>query len=307
MNEIINQDKLNIKDMIYNIDGVEVMLDSDLARLYNVETRYINQAVTRNPEKFPDDYTWKLSVKETEDLSRSQNVILNNKISDESSRSKFSTLNSTRGSNIKYGARVFTEKGIYMLATILKSSVATEVTRSLIDTFTEMRHYINYTKEFLPYKVLLLEDKVDNIQKDVDKLFDMFDPKVIVKDKMFYEGEFYDAYSFLMSILNMAKKEIIIIDNYASKEILDAVKSIDKKVIIASRNLTDEAIKKYKKQYSNVDFICNKSIHDRYIIIDRKRMFISGASFKDLGKKCSYMCEEPSSDDLKGILAQLEL
>ena len=87
MNEIINQDKLNIKDMIYNIDGMEVMLDSDLARLYNVETRYINQAVTRNPEKFPDDYTWKLSVKETEDLSRSQNVILNNKISDESSRS----------------------------------------------------------------------------------------------------------------------------------------------------------------------------------------------------------------------------
>ena len=170
-----------------------------------------------------------------------------------------------------------------------------------------MRHYINYTKEFLPYKVLLLEDKVDNIQKDVDKLFDMFDPKVIVKEKMFYEGEFYDAYSFLMSILNMAKKEIIIIDNYASKEILDAVKSIDKKVIIASRNLTDEAIKKYKKQYSNVDFICNKSIHDRCIIIDRKRMFISGASFKDLGKKCSYMCEALSSDDLKGILSQLEL
>ncbi len=291
MNEIINQDKLNIKDMIYNIDGVEVMLDSDLAMLYNVETKHINQAVTRNPEKFPNDYTWKLSLEETGELSRSQNV----------------TLNSTRGSNIKYGARVFTEKGIYMLATILKSSLATEVTRSLIDTFTEMRHYINYTKEFLPYKVLLLEDKVDNIQKDVDKLFDMFDPKVIVKDKMFYEGEFYDAYSFLMSILNMAKKEIIIIDNYASKEILDTVKSIDKKVIIASRNLTDESIKKYKKQYSNVDFICNKSIHDRYIIIDRKRMFISGASFKDLGKKCSYMCEAPSSDDLKGILSQLEL
>ena len=307
MNEIINQDKLNIKDMIYNIDGVEVMLDSDLARLYNVETRYINQAVTRNPEKFPDDYTWKLSVKETEDLSRSQNVILNNKISDELSRSQNATLNNTRGSNIKYGARVFTEKGIYLLATILKTNVATEVTKRLIDIFTDMRHYINYTKEFLPYKVLLLEDKVDNIQKDVDKLFDMFDPKVIVKDKMFYEGEFYDAYSFLMSILNMAKKEIIIIDNYASKEILDAVKSIDKKVIIASRNLTDEVIKKYKKQYSNVDFICNKSIHDRYIIIDRKRMFISGASFKDLGKKCSYMCEAPSSDDLKGILSQLEL
>ena len=105
----------------------------------------------------------------------------------------------------------------------------------------------------------------------------------------------------------MAKKEIIIIDNYASKEILDAVKSIDKKVIISSRNLTDEAIKKYKKQYSNVDFICNKSIHDRCIIIDRKRMFMSGASFKDLGNKCSYMCEAPSSDDLKGILSQLEL
>ena len=290
MNEIINQDKLNIKDMIYNIDGVEVMLDSDLALLYQCKngTKEINQAVKNNLDKFLLDYSWVLSNEEKNYL-----------------RSNFLTANINSKSRVN--PRVFTEKGIYMLATILKTNVATEVTKRLIDTFTEMRHYINYTKEFLPYKVLLLEDKVDNIQKDVDKLFDMFDPKVIVKDKMFYEGEFYDAYSFLMSILNMAKKEIIIIDNYASKEILDTVKSIDKKVIIVSRNITDEAIMKYKKQYSNVDFICNKSIHDRYIIIDRKRMFISGASFKDLGKKCSYMCEAPSSDDLKGILSQLEL
>ncbi|MBR6073529.1 MAG: ORF6N domain-containing protein [Bacilli bacterium] len=292
MNEIINQDKLNIKDMIYNIDGVEVMLDSDLAKLYNVETKRINEAVKNNPDKFPSRYSWVINPEEANEFLRS----------------KFSTLEiDNRTKHFKHGVRVFTEQGIYMLATILKSKEATQVSIRIMDTFVKMRHYINYTKEFLPYKVLLLEDKIDNIQKDVDKLFDMFDPKVIVKDKMFYEGEFYDAYSFLMNILNMAKKEIIIIDNYASKEILDAVKNIDKKVIIASRNITDESIKKYKKQYSNVDFICNKSIHDRYIIIDRKRMFISGASFKDLGKKCSYMCEAPSLDDLKGILSQLEL
>ena len=164
MNEIINQDKLNIKDMIYNIDGVEVMLDSDLAKLYNVETKRINEAVTRNPEKFPDRYYFKVSEKEYCRLK--------------------SQISTSKGGSRK-GHTAFVEQGIYMLATILKSKEATQVSIRIMDTFVKMRHYINYTKEFLPYKMLLLEDKVDKIQKDVDKLFDMFDPKVIVKDKMF--------------------------------------------------------------------------------------------------------------------------
>ena len=203
MNEIIENEIINIKDMIYEINGVEVMLDSDLAKLYNVETKRINEAVKNNPDKFPERFSWQLSLNETINFSRS----------------KFSTLKIERGSNIKYGARVFTEQGIYMLATIIKSKTATEVSIRIMDTFVKMRHYINYNKSFLPHRFLLLEEKVDKNTKKIDELFDKFSPKDIVKDYLFFEGELYDAYSVLLDIFNSSKEEIIIIDNYAGKDL----------------------------------------------------------------------------------------
>ena len=164
MNEI--KEIINISDMIYVIDGIEVMLDSDLVKLYHVETKGINEAVSRNSKKFPERFSWVLTIEETENISRS----------------KFSTLNKKQGNNIKYGARVFTEQGIYMLATILKSDVAIDVTIKIMDEFVKMRHYINFNKNVLPYKFLLLEDKVDNNTKRIDELFDKFDAKDIVKE-----------------------------------------------------------------------------------------------------------------------------
>ena len=173
MNEIIEKDVINVEDMIYEIDGKEVMLDSDLAKLYSVETKRINEAVKNNPDKFPDRFSWLLSIEETTKISRS----------------KISTLNIKQGSNIKYGARVFTEQGVYMLATILKSKVATEVSIRIMDTFVKMRHYINYNKDVLPRKFLLLEDKVDENTKRIDELFDKFNPKEITKDSIFFKGD----------------------------------------------------------------------------------------------------------------------
>jgi len=145
------------------------MLDSDLAKLYHVETKRINEAVKNNPDKFPIRYSWKLSINETMKISRS----------------KFSALKTKQGLNLKYGARVFTEQGIYMLATILKSKEAIQVSINIMDTFVKMRHYINYIKDFLPYKFLILENKVDNNTKKINELFDKFDPKDIVKDYLF--------------------------------------------------------------------------------------------------------------------------
>ena len=270
MNEIAEKDVINIENMIYEIDGKEVMLDSDLAKLYNVATKRINEAVKNNPNKFPTRFSWVLSIEETLKISRS----------------KISTLNIKQGSNIKYGARVFSEQGVYMLATILKSKTATEVSIRIMDTFVKMRHYINYNEQLLPRKYLLLEEKVDKNTKRIDELFDKFNPKVITKNSIFFKGDIYDAYSVLLEILNLSKEEIIIIDNYIEKKLLDELRNINGKIIVISSNINDTLKKKYLKQYNNIKFINNESYHDRFIIIDRKRVFHCGASFKDLGKKC---------------------
>mgnify|MGYP004441123477 FL=1 len=267
MNEIVDKDVINIENMIYEIYGKEVMLDSDLAKLYNVETKRVNEAVNRNKEKFPSRISWITNDKEV-DVLWSQNATAN--ISSKS----------------RTNPRVFTEQGVYMLATILKSKEAIQTSIRIMDTFVKMRHYINYNKNLLPRRFLLLEEKVDHNTKRIDELFDKFNPKEITKDSIFFKGDIYDAYSVLLEIFNLAKDEIIIIDNYVGKVLLDELRSIDKDIIIISSNMNANLRKKYLKQYNNIKFIKNDSYHDRFIIIDRKIVFHSGASFKDLGRKC---------------------
>ena len=140
MNEMIKADNLRVKDMIYEFNGVEVMLDTDLARLYGVETKRINEAVSRNKMKFPERYAFKISELEYRNL-----------------KSQFSTssLKNNYGGARK-GHIAFTEQGVYMLATILRSERATEVSIRIMDTFVKMRHYINYNNNLLPNRVLLL-------------------------------------------------------------------------------------------------------------------------------------------------------
>ena len=288
MEDIIEKDEIIVEDMIYEIRGVQVMLDSDLAKLYQVETKRINEAVKNNPEKFPIRFSFILDDSEKEDLW-----------------SKFSTANIS--SKSRSNPRVFTEQGIYMLATILKSKVATNVSIAIMDTFVKMRHYINYNKAFLPHRVLLLEDKVDDNTKRINELFDNFDCDDIAKNHIFFEGEFYDAYSLLLDILDRAEDEIIIIDNYASKELLDILKNIDKKIIIVSKNIDDTLKEKYESQYSNITFINDDSFHDRFIILDRKLFYTCGASFKDLGKKSFAINEFHDTKYLVKILELLNL
>jgi hypothetical protein len=286
MNEIAEKDVINIENMIYEIDGKEAMLDSDLAKLYNVETKRVNEAVKNNPEKFPRRFSWILTNEEKNNLW-----------------SKFSTANISSMS--RSNPRVFTEQGVYMLATILKSKIATEVSIRIMDTFVKMRHYINYNKNILPRRFLLLEEKVDNNTKRIDELFDKFNPKEITKDSIFFKGDIYDAYSVLLEIFNLAKDEIIIIDNYVGKVLLDELRSIDKDIIIISSNINVNLRKKYLKQYNNIKFIKNDSYHDRFIIIDRKRVFHSGASFKDLGRKCFGIHEIENSVKIEKLINEV--
>lgn len=286
MNEIIEKDNIAIEDMIYEIRGVQVMLDSDIARLYQVETKRVNEAVKNNHNKFPERFSFRITEKEYNSL-----------------KSK----NSTSKGGSRKGHTAFTEQGVYMLATILKSKVATEVSISIMDTFVKMRHQINYNKDFLPYKFLLLEEKVDKNTKKINELFDKFNPKIISKNYIFFEGELYDAYSLLIDILNKAKKEIVIIDNYAGKELLDILKNIDKKIIIVSKNIDLVLKEKYESQYKNITFIKNDSFHDRFIMIDKNKLYSCGASFKDIGKKCFAINEFYDKEYLNKLLEVIDL
>lgn len=283
MNEVMEKEAIHVENMIYEIDGKEVMLDSDLANLYQVETKRINEAVSRNKDKFPRRISWITSSEEVSNLW-SQNATAN--ISSKS----------------RTNPRVFTEQGVYMLATILKSKVATEVSIRIMDAFVKMRHYINLNGNLLPNRVLLLEEKVDNNTKRIDELFDKFNPNDIIKKCIFFESEFYDAYSLLLDIFNSSLEEIIIIDNYAGKELLDILKDVNKKVIIVSKNINEILKKKYESQYNNVCFINNNSFHDRFIIIDRNKFYSCGASFKELGKRCFCIYENNNKEYLPRIL-----
>ena len=208
MNEIITND---IENLIYEIRGKQVMLSSDVAKLYHVETKRINEAVKNNPNKFPERFSFLLSNNEKNNLW-----------------SKFSTANISNMS--RSNPRVFTEQGVYMLATILKSKFATEITIRIMDTFTLMKKYISNSlieQKYINSMVL----KHDNEIKLLSKALNKFEGKARI-NTIFFEGQIYDAYSLLLDILNTSKKEIIIIDNYASKELLDILKNINKNIII---------------------------------------------------------------------------
>ena len=258
----------DIESKIYNIRGVEVMLDSDLAKQYQCAngTKSINLAVKRNIERFPSDFYFQLNEEEFNKICGFNLKLQNNKIR-----------------SLPY---VFTEQGVAMLATVIRTDVAAKVSIDIMRAFVRMRNYIKYNDQLLPRKYLLLEEKVDNNTKRIDEVFDKFNPKVITKNSIFFQNDIYDAYSVLMEIFKLSEGEIIIIDNYAGKELFDILRIIHKKIVIISSHIDETLKKKYLKQYNNVLFIKNDSYHDRFIIIDRKMVFHSGASFKDLGKKC---------------------
>ena len=282
MNEIIEVGTLNIEDMIYEIRGKQVMLDSDLAKLYNVETKRINEAVKNNPNKFPERFCFR--------ITESDFISLKSKIS------------TSKGGSRK-GHNVFTEQGIAMLSTILKSKVATETSIRIMDAFVYMRKYISNNLIEQKYINKMVFDH-DNEIKLLQESFSKLEEKEKI-NHIFYEGQIYDAYSLLMDILSKAKNEIIIIDNYAGKELLDIIKDISVDIKIVSSNIDSTLKKKYESQYSNVTFINNNTFHDRFIIIDRKELYNSGASFKDLGKKCFSINKIEDKEILSNIIKKI--
>lgn len=284
MNEIMIKENKNIEDMIYEVRGVQVMLSSDVAKLYQVETKRINEVIKRNINRFSESFCFQLTNKEINELSL---------------RSQIATLNKNmnmRGKHLKYLPYVLTEQGIMMLSGLLKSDIAVKVNIQIIDALVKMKKY--FVNNISNNEILLNHEKRII---ELENVFDKFKHHEEV-NKIFFEGELYDSYSLLLDILNSSKEEIILIDNYIGKEMLDVLKEINKKIIIVSKNIDKILKDKYESQYDNITFICNTSFHDRFIILDKNKLYACGASFKDLTKKCFAITKFNDKEYLDKIL-----
>ena len=264
---IINEN--NIKDKIYTIRNLQVMLDKDLAELYGVETKHINQAVRNNQDKFQDDFYFELSDYEFEDL-RSKNLTAN-------------------FSKTRINPKVFTEQGIYMLATILKSKIASQVTVYIIKTFANLRKIISQNISMFE-RFERVEQRLNIHDKNFDKLFEALEDKTLkAKQGIFYDGQIFDAYVFVNDLLKLATTEIILIDNYIDETVFTIFSKYPNiRIKIYTQNISKQLkldFEKYSKQYQNIELKEFKNSHDRFLIIDKKNIYHLGASLKDLGKK----------------------
>ena len=282
MNDLIEKENIEIKNMIYEIRGKQVMLDSDLAKLYHVETKRINEAVKNNMEKFPERFSFILTNEETISL-----------------RSKISTSSLSNHGGNRYASRVFTEQGVTMLATILKSKVATQVSIRIMDAFVAMRKYIS--SDLIEHNKMLINH--ENRLTLLENTFDSFRDK---NNHIFFEGQIYDAYSLMIKIFDKALSSIIIIDNYIDKNILDILSKTSRNVTLITNKYNNVDYEKYKEQYNNIAIVVNNSFHDRFIILDKKVLYHSGASFKDLGKKCFAITKIESKEILDSLLDKLK-
>ena len=277
----------SILNCVYIIRGQQIMLDHDLARIYGYEVKNLNRQVKRNINRFPQDFMFQLTKEEYDNL-RCQNVTANY---------------NSMSRSLPYA---FTEQGIAMLATILHTPVAAEVSVNIMRTFVKMRKYISANLiEQDNMKNMLI--KHDNEIKLLQESFSKLEEKEKI-NHIFYEGQIYDAYSLLIDIFNEAKKEIIIIDNYADKSILDMITNLNVKVIIVTKKfnlLKDIDIKKYNKQYHNLKVMYSDKFHDRFIILDKKVLYHSGASYKDLGNKCFAITKMEDKEYLEIIIKNI--
>ena len=287
-------DLLNIENKILVIRSQQVMLDRDLAELYGVETKVLNQAVKRNIERFPERFMFQLTKTEqnnAEDCLRSQFVTLENLKSQIVTSRK-------RGKYSKYLPYVFTEQGVAMLASVLKSPTAVQISIKIMDAFVAMRRFLlNNAKIFTEIdsiKEHLLASDLHQKESDerIDTLFTLMD-KYKIKDKkdIFFQGQIFDAYSTFQRLIQKAKKEIILIDNYIDLTVLDRLtqKNVGVNVTIYTR--PDTPIKqldidKFNTQYPTLTIKHTSTMHDRFLILDNTDIYHIGASIKDLGKKC---------------------
>ncbi len=275
MNELVPIS--TIENRIYTIRGVQVMIDRDIAELYGVETRRINEQVKRNQERFPESFCFQLTESEFENW-----------------KSQFATSNSD-----KMGLRkipyAFTEQGVAMLSSVLKSKQAVAVSVRIIEAFVAMRRFLLTNAQVFQRLDSIERHQLDS-DKRIDELFNLMD-KYGVNDEqgIFFQGQIFDAYALFQNIIQKAEKEILLIDNYVDTSVLKrfsvkkdnvAVTIYTKKNSRMANPITEIDLQKFNTQYPSVTLKYTSTMHDRYMIIDKKELYHIGASLKDLGKAC---------------------
>jgi phage regulator Rha-like protein len=312
-NEISN---LQIERKIFVIRGVQVMVDRDIAELYGVETRTLNQAVKRNLNRFPEEFmfqmndeefkNWKLQIVTLNTnpvsdenlisqfvISRSQNSTLNNE--DEILMSQFAT---SSWGGIRKAPYVFTEHGVTMLASVLKSETAVKASIQIVKAFVSMRHFVQSNSQIFAELKSIRQHQIETdvhlneSDKKIDQLFTLMD-KYNVKDTqgIFFQGQIFDAYAKFETFIQAAKKEIILIDGYVDLSVLQRLTKKQKGVNVTiytdpKTKLTAQDIQTFNAQYPTLTLNYTTKMHDRFMIIDNKVLYHIGASLKDLGKKC---------------------
>ena len=265
----------DIKNKIYTIRGCQVMLDRDLANLYMIETKVFKQAVKRNIDRFPSDFMFELTKEELEDW-----------------RSQFVTSNSDK-MGLRRVPYVFTEQGVSMLSSILKSKIAISISVDIIRAFVNMRKFLSLNNDLfhrldnIEKKQIVYEQKSD---EKFENLFNAIESKDIKpKQGIFYDGQVFDAYTFVSDLIRDAESSIIILDNYIDDSVLTLLsKNQNINITIYTKTISKQLeldLKKYNTQYKTIEIKKFQNSHDRFIIIDEKQVYHIGASLKDLGKK----------------------
>ncbi|MBD3807899.1 MAG: ORF6N domain-containing protein [Epsilonproteobacteria bacterium] len=271
MNELTIIDNQSIQDKIYTLRGVQVILDKDLALLYNVKPTRLREQVRRNDKKFPMDFMFELAESEV-DFMVSQNAIPSKQ---------------HLGGSLPL---VFTEQGVSMLATVLRSDTAIEISIKIMRAFVDMRKFIS-TNANMFSRFERIEQRLSLHDENFNKVFNAIESKEIKqKQHIFYDGQIFDAYFFVSDIIKSAKKSIKLIDNYIDESTLILFTKRDAKVntTIYTKTISKQLkldLEKHNAQYPKIEIKKFELSHDRFLIIDDKKVYHFGASLKDLGKK----------------------
>lgn len=290
-----------IESKILTIRNQQVMIDRDLAELYGVETKRLNEQVRRNINRFPENFMFQLTTEETNDyFSRSQFATLKNK-------------EDGRGQNIKYLPYVFTEQGVAMLSAVLKSETAVQMSIQIMNAFVAMRHFLSSNAKIfveidsIKQHLITSDIHQNETDKKVEELFSLMDKyKINDIQGVFFQGQIFDAYVKFESFIAKAQKEIILIDNYVDLSILERLSKKQQNVPVIiytdpKTKLTPQDIQKFNLQYPTLTVNHTSKMHDRFLIIDKKILYHIGASLKDLGKKC-FAFEVLDSSFIQDIL-----
>ncbi len=281
----------SIRKCVYMIRGQQVMLDSDLAIIYGYEVKYLNRQVKRNIERFPEDFMFQLTKDEYENL-RCQNV---------------TAIKNVMSRSLPY---VFTEQGIYMLATVLKGELATKQSINIMRAFKEMRHFIA-NNALMFEKINAIELKQFEYQKSSDekfsKIFEYMAEHEESNQKIFFDGQIFDAFILLTDIIGHAKKKIILIDGYVDVITLNIIakKKAGVNVFVytlPSAKISVQDINNFNAQYPALTVKKTTAFHDRFLIIDDTEGYHIGASLKDAGKKCFGINKIEGTDVINSII-----